>query len=41
MTKTDIYRKYYIILKIQMINNYNDTKLLISEYCQYHSYHAF
>ena len=41
MTKTDIYRKYYIIIKIQMINNYNDTKLLISEYCPYHIYHAF
>ena len=40
MTKTDIYRKYYIIIIIQIINNYNDTKLLISEYYPYHIYHA-
>ena len=40
MTKTNIYRKYYIIIKIKMINNYNDKKLLISEYCPYQIYHA-
>ena len=31
MTKIIIHRKDFIIMKIQIINNYNDTTLLISE----------